>query len=281
MHASDAGLNTPRSRPADSAKTVVEGSCAIEVRNLYKNFGNLAVLKDVSIAQRSGEVVCLIGASGCGKSTLLRCINGLETPTKGQVFINGEDLTSPKTNLDAVRAKVGMVFQSFNLFQHLSVLDNVTIALRHVNKLPRREAEEIAHAKLRKWGSSARSDRGRRNSPAVSSNGSQSPGRSRWILQSCSSMRRLRRSTRNLSRASWPSCASSPNPGMTMVVVTHEMRFAREVSDRVAFLDVGVIVEEGSPQRIFDDPQSARLQNFLAQVLGEESGRGTLMQSET
>src|SRR6185436_657300 len=130
VHASDAGLNTPRSRSADSAKTAVEGFCAIEVRNLYKNFGNLAVLKDVSIAQRSGEVVCLIGASGCGKSTLLRCINGLETPTKGQVFINGDDLTSPKTNLDAVRAKVGMVFQSFNLFQHLSVLDNVTIALR-------------------------------------------------------------------------------------------------------------------------------------------------------
>ena len=267
MHASDAGLNTPRSRPADSAKTAVEGSCAIEVRNLYKNFGNLAVLKDVSIAQRSGEVVCLIGASGCGKSTLLRCINGLETPTKGQVFINGEDLTSPKTNLDAVRAKVGMVFQSFNLFQHLSVLDNVTIALRHVKKLPRREAEEIAHAELKEVGLVGKE----RSRPAQLSGGQQQRVAIARSLAMDPAIMLFDEATSALDpelvKGILAIMRELAESGMTMVVVTHEMRFAREVSDRVAFLDAGVIVEEGSPQRIFDDPQSARLQNFLAQVL--------------
>src|SRR5438105_11450082 len=117
---------------------------AIEVRNLYKSFGHLSVLEDISLAQRRGEVICLIGPSGCGKSTLLRCINGLESPTKGRVLVEGLDLTLPQTNIDAVRARVGMVFQSFNLFPHMSVLNNVSIALRHVKKLSRKEAEEIA-----------------------------------------------------------------------------------------------------------------------------------------
>src|SRR4051794_28935992 len=142
---------------------------AIEVRHLCKSFGHLEVLKDVSLAQRRGEVVCLIGASGCGKSTLLRCINGLETPTKGSVFINGLDLTSPKTNIDAVRSRVGMVFQSFNLFQHLSVLDNVTIALRHVRKLPRAKAEEIGRARLAEVGLAGKE----RSRPAQLSGGQQ------------------------------------------------------------------------------------------------------------
>src|SRR5947207_12992325 len=116
------------------------------------SFGYLSVLEDTSLAQQRGEVICLIGPSGCGKSTLLRCINGLESPTRGRVLVEGLDLTLPQTNIDAVRARVGMVFQSFNLFPHMSVLNNVSIALRHVKKLSRKEAEEIARARLRHVG---------------------------------------------------------------------------------------------------------------------------------
>jgi polar amino acid transport system ATP-binding protein len=232
--ASGRGGEAARNGPAAGPRT--EAADAIEVQGLWKSFGHLTVLQDISLTQRRGEVVCLIGASGCGKSTLLRCINGLETPTKGRVIIEGQDLTSPTTNIDAVRSRVGMVFQSFNLFQHLNALDNVSIALRYVRKLPRREAEAIARSLAM--------------DPAImlfdEATSALDPELVKGIL---AIMRDLAVS------------------GMTMVVVTHEMRFAREVADRVVFLDHGAIVEEGPPAQIFDDPQSPRLQNFLAQVL--------------
>jgi polar amino acid transport system ATP-binding protein len=252
---------------ADSEGVAADEAYAIEVRNLYKSFGDLTVLNDVSIAQRRGEVVCLIGASGCGKSTLLRCINGLETPTKGRVFINGMDLASPKTNIDSVRSRVGMVFQSFNLFQHLSVLDNVTVALRHVRKLPRREAEEIARARLTDVGLAGKE----RARPAQLSGGQQQRVAIARSLAMDPAIMLFDEATSALDpelvKGILAIMRELAESGMTMVVVTHEMRFAREVSDRVAFLDKGVIVEEGSPTRIFDDPQSPRLRNFLAQVL--------------
>ncbi|WP_371877236.1 amino acid ABC transporter ATP-binding protein [Alsobacter ponti] len=256
------------SRDAVAGRDGVAGAgYAIEVRHLFKNFGQQVVLRDVSLAQRRGEVVCLIGASGCGKSTLLRCINGLEQPTSGTVLINGLDLASPKTNIDAVRSRVGMVFQSFNLFQHLSVLDNVSIALRHVRKLPRAQAEEIARKKLAQVGLTGKE----RSRPAQLSGGQQQRVAIARSLAMDPEIMLFDEATSALDpelvKGILAIMRELAESGMTMVVVTHEMRFAREVSDRVCFLDKGVIVEEGSPARIFDDPQSTRLRNFLAQVL--------------
>jgi polar amino acid transport system ATP-binding protein len=250
-----------------SSSAAAGDAYSIEVRHLYKNFGQLPVLRDVSLAQRRGEVVCLIGASGCGKSTLLRCINGLETPTKGGVFINGLDLTSPKTNIDAVRSRVGMVFQSFNLFQHLSVLDNVTIALRHVRKLPRPKAEEIGRARLAQVGLAGKE----RSRPAQLSGGQQQRVAIARSLAMDPEIMLFDEATSALDpelvKGILAIMRELAETGMTMVVVTHEMRFAREVSDRVVYLDKGAIVEEGTPAQIFDDPHSTRLQSFLAQVL--------------
>ncbi len=243
------------------------GGNAIEIQDLSKNFGNLTVLKNISLTQRRGEVVCLIGASGCGKSTLLRCINGLEMPTQGRVIIEGEDLTSPKTNVDAVRSRVGMVFQSFNLFQHLNALDNVSIALRHVRKLPRQKAEEIARARLKEVGLSGKE----LSRPAQLSGGQQQRVAIARALAMDPAIMLFDEATSALDpelvKGILAIMRDLALSGMTMVVVTHEMRFAREVADRVVFLDKGLIVEEGSPTQIFDDPQSARLQSFLAQVL--------------
>jgi polar amino acid transport system ATP-binding protein len=243
------------------------GAPVVVISNVEKRFGSLTVLKDVSIAQSRGEVVCLIGASGCGKSTLLRCINGLETPTRGRVLINGQDLASPDTNIDAVRSRVGMVFQSFNLFQHLSVLDNVTIALRHVRKLPRSQAEDVGRARLAEVGLAGKE----RARPAQLSGGQQQRVAIARSLAMDPEIMLFDEATSALDpelvKGILAIMRDLAESGMTMVVVTHEMRFAREVSDRVAFLDRGAIVEEGSPERIFDDPQSPRLRNFLAQVL--------------
>ena len=248
----------------------IAGDCAgyaIETRNLYKSFGHLSVLEDISLAQRRGEVICLIGPSGCGKSTLLRCINGLEMPTKGHVLVEGLDLTSPQTNIDAVRARVGMVFQSFNLFPHMNVLHNVSIALRHVKKLPRKEAEEIARTKLHQVGLAGKE----RSRPAQLSGGQQQRVAIARSLAMDPAIMLFDEATSALDpelvKGILAIMRDLAVSGMTMVVVTHEMRFAREVADRVAFLDAGAIVEIGPPAQIFDDPQAARLQEFLSQVL--------------
>ncbi len=240
---------------------------AIEIHDLWKSFGNLTVLKEISLTQRRGEVVCLIGASGCGKSTLLRCINGLEAPTRGRVVIEGQDITSPKTNIDAVRSRVGMVFQSFNLFQHLNALDNVAIGLRYVRKLPRLQAEEIARARLADVGLAGKE----RSRPAQLSGGQQQRVAIARALAMDPAIMLFDEATSALDpelvKGILAIMRDLAVSGMTMVVVTHEMRFAREVAERVVFLDKGAIVEQGPPSQIFDDPQSARLQNFLAQVL--------------
>jgi polar amino acid transport system ATP-binding protein len=263
--ASGRGGEAARNGPAAGPRT--EAADAIEVQGLWKSFGHLTVLQDISLTQRRGEVVCLVGASGCGKSTLLRCINGLETPTKGRVIIEGQDLTSPTTNIDAVRSRVGMVFQSFNLFQHLNALDNVSIALRYVRKLPRREAEEIARARLGEVGLAGKE----RARPAQLSGGQQQRVAIARSLAMDPAIMLFDEATSALDpelvKGILAIMRDLAVSGMTMVVVTHEMRFAREVADRVVFLDHGAIVEEGPPAQIFDDPQSPRLQNFLAQVL--------------
>jgi polar amino acid transport system ATP-binding protein len=240
---------------------------AIEIRNLYKSFGHLSVLEDISLAQRRGEVICLIGPSGCGKSTLLRCINGLEMPTKGRVLVEGLDLTSPQTDIDAVRARVGMVFQSFNLFPHMNALHNVSIALRHVKKLPRKEAEEIARAKLREVGLAGKE----RSRPVQLSGGQQQRVAIARSLAMDPAIMLFDEATSALDpelvKGILAIMRDLAETGMTMVVVTHEMRFAKEVADRVAFLDAGSIVEIGPPEQIFGDPRAPRLQEFLAQVL--------------
>jgi polar amino acid transport system ATP-binding protein len=263
-------LDVPGTRDSNDAGRpgpATEAVHAIEIQDLWKNFGNLTVLKEVSLTQRRGEVVCLIGASGCGKSTLLRCINGLETPTRGRVLIEGQDLTSPKTNIDAVRSRVGMVFQSFNLFLHLNALDNVAIGLRHVRKLPRRDAEEIARARLAEVGLAGKEHA----RPAQLSGGQQQRVAIARSLAMDPAIMLFDEATSALDpelvKGILAIMRDLAVSGMTMVVVTHEMRFAREVADRVVFLDKGAIVEEGPPARIFDDPHSPRLQNFLAQVL--------------
>jgi polar amino acid transport system ATP-binding protein len=247
--------------------SIGKAPCAIEIRNLYKSFGHLSVLQDVSLAQRRGEVICLIGPSGCGKSTLLRCINGLEMPTKGSVLVEGQDLTSPQTDIDAVRARVGMVFQSFNLFPHMNVLNNVSIALRYVKKLSRKQADEIASARLHDVGLAGKE----RARPAQLSGGQQQRVAIARSLAMDPAIMLFDEATSALDpelvKGILAIMRELAVSGMTMVVVTHEMRFAREVADRVAFLDSGAIMEMGPPAEIFDDPQTPRLREFLAQVL--------------
>jgi polar amino acid transport system ATP-binding protein len=258
---------TEKAFDGGGAMSAGNAACAIEIRNLYKSFGHVSVLEDVSLSQRRGEVICLIGPSGCGKSTLLRCINGLEMPTKGHVFVEGQNLTSPQTDIDAVRARVGMVFQSFNLFPHMNVLNNVSIALRHVKKLSRKQADEIARARLRDVGLAGKE----RSRPAQLSGGQQQRVAIARSLAMDPAIMLFDEATSALDpelvKGILAIMRELAVSGMTMVVVTHEMRFAREVADRVAFLDGGVIVEIGPPAKIFDDPQTPRLQEFLAQVL--------------
>ncbi|GII53498.1 peptide ABC transporter ATP-binding protein [Planotetraspora thailandica] len=239
----------------------------VEIRNLHKSFGKLEVLKGIDFSVESGQVVCVIGPSGSGKSTLLRCVNLLEQPTSGQVFVDGVELTHPDVDLDAARRRLGMVFQQFNLFAHLTVLRNVTIAQERVLKRPRAEAVRIARENLEKVGLSEKAD----SYPAQLSGGQQ---------QRVAIARALAMNP-SLMLFDEPTSALDPElvgdvlqvmrrlaeDGMTMLVVTHEMGFAREVADRVVFMDHGVIVEDGPPEQVIADPQHNRTREFLRRVL--------------
>jgi polar amino acid transport system ATP-binding protein len=249
---------TPESTPA---------SRAIEVRNLHKSFGHNEVLKGIDFHVDAGQVVCVIGPSGSGKSTLLRCINRLEEPTSGQVFVENIDITDPETDLDAMRSRIGMVFQQFNLFPHMTVLRNLTIAQQRVKKRGKAEAEEIARRNLAKVGLAGKEDA----YPAHLSGGQQQ----RVAIARALSM------DPDMMLFDEPTSALDPelvgdvlavmkqlaSEGMTMMVVTHEMGFAREVGDKLVFMDGGVIVEEGDPRAVLADPQHERTQAFLARVL--------------
>ncbi|WP_309237717.1 amino acid ABC transporter ATP-binding protein [Streptomyces albidus (ex Kaewkla and Franco 2022)] len=240
---------------------------AIRVEGLHKSFGELEVLKGIDVTVRPGEVVCVIGPSGSGKSTLLRCVNLLEEPTAGTVALSGTELTDPDVDIDRVRRRIGMVFQSFNLFPHLSVLDNLTIAQRRVLGRGKDEAERIGRANLRRVGVSEKESA----YPAQLSGGQQQ----RVAIARALSM------DPELMLFDEPTSALDPelvgdvlavmrrlaDEGMTMMVVTHEMSFAREVADRVVFMDGGVIVEEGPPSRVIGDPQHQRTRTFLSRVL--------------
>ncbi|MCL2783018.1 MAG: amino acid ABC transporter ATP-binding protein [Propionibacteriaceae bacterium] len=238
-----------------------------EAHDLHKSFGHVEVLKGVSLKVEPGDVLCIIGPSGSGKSTLLRCMNLLEQPTSGDVFVNGVRLTDPDVDIDAVRTHMGMVFQSFNLFPHLNARQNCMLGLTSVLKLSKAEAREIAEANLVKVGLFDRMD----YFPAQLSGGQQQ----RVAIARALSMDPL------LMFFDEPTSALDPelvgdvlsvmrqlaDDGMTMLVVTHEMAFARDVADRVLFMDDGSIVEEGPPSQVIGAPHEERTQVFLQRVL--------------
>jgi polar amino acid transport system ATP-binding protein len=238
----------------------------IRVVDLHKRFGDLEVLKGIDLSVASGEVICIIGPSGSGKSTLLRCVNLLEQPTSGQVLIEGFDITDPETDVDAVRTRIGMVFQQFNLFPHLTVLKNLTIAQRKVLGRNDRESVEVAERMLERVGLPDKRD----EYPIRLSGGQQ---------QRVAIARSLCMNP-DMMLFDEPTSALDPEligevldvmqglaqEGMTMMVVTHEMGFANQVADRVLFMDEGIIMEEGPPAQVLGDPQNERTQRFLAAV---------------
>ena len=239
----------------------------IDVKNLHKYFGSLEVLKGIDCHIDKGECVCVIGPSGSGKSTFLRCLNLLETPTKGDIVIDDMHLTEKNFDVDAMRKRVGMVFQHFNLFPHLTILENVTLApIRH-KMMTEEQAKEKAMELLNRVGVGDKAD----NYPAQLSGGQK---------QRVAIARSLALSP-EVMLFDEPTSALDPEmvgevlevmkqlakEGMTMVVVTHEMGFAREVANRVFFMDGGGILEEGPPEQIFDHPQEERTKTFLSKVL--------------
>ncbi len=238
----------------------------IRIKNLHKSFGSLEVLKGVDLHITPGEVVVVIGPSGSGKSTLLRCINCLEEITSGTVIVDGFDVTDVKTDRNYVRAETGMVFQLFNLFPHMTVLENVTLGPIKVRKMRRKAADKIGLELLEKVGLSDKAN----VYPDKLSGGQK---------QRVAIARSLALKPKSI-LFDEPTSALDPEligevlevmkrlalEGMTMVVVTHEMGFAREVADRVLFMDEGVIMEENTPQEMFDHPKNERTRNFLALV---------------
>lgn len=238
----------------------------IQLQNVHKYFGQLHVLKGVSTEIDAGEVVVIIGPSGSGKSTVLRCMNYLEEPTQGDVIVDGKNL-NVKENINNVRAEVGMVFQRFNLFPHMTVLDNITLAPQKIRGLSKSEAESIAHDLLGKVGLSDKAEA----YPEQLSGGQQ---------QRVAIARALAMNP-EIMLFDEPTSALDPeltgevlktikqlaDDHMTMIIVTHEMNFAREVSDRVIFMADGVIQEEGTPEQIFNNPQNDRTKAFLENML--------------
>ena len=239
----------------------------ISVEHLYKNFGKLPVLQEVNLTIDKGDVVCIIGPSGSGKSTFLRCLNLLEKPQKGKIIFEGEDLMNPKIDLNRHRQKMGMVFQQFNLFPHMTVLENLTCAPVMLKKCTKEQAKEKALMHLERVGLADRADA----YPSQLSGGQK---------QRVAIVRALCMEP-DVMLFDEPTSALDPemvgevldvmkelaHEGMTMVVVTHEMGFAREVASRVIFLDDGKIAEQGTPAEIFGAPKCERLRTFLSKVL--------------
>ncbi len=239
---------------------------AIDVRNLHKYFGELEVLKGIDFNVDHGEVVCVIGPSGSGKSTLLRCINRLEESTSGTILIEGDDITDPDADVDLLRTRIGMVFQQFNLFPHLTVLSNLTVGQTKVLKRSKGDAVQIAEEMLERVGLSDKRD----EYPIRLSGGQQQ----RVAIARSLCMKP------DMMLFDEPTSALDPelvgevlevmrtlaDEGMTMMVVTHEMGFASEVADRVVFMDEGIVVEEGPPAQLLKDPQTERAQKFLKMI---------------
>ena len=239
----------------------------ITVSNLDKKFGELQVLKNINCRIKHREVVVVIGPSGSGKSTFLRCLNQLETATAGEIIIDGVSITDPKTNINKVRQEVGMVFQRFNLFPHKTALENVSIAPIKVRKIPKKEAEILAMELLVRVGLADKAGQ----YPDKLSGGQQQ----RVAIARALAMRPKIMLFDEATSALDPEMVGEvlevikglAREGMTMVVVTHEMGFAREVGDRVLFMDEGMIVEEGVPGQLFSNPKNQRTRAFLSKIL--------------
>ncbi|MCI8297276.1 MAG: amino acid ABC transporter ATP-binding protein [Lachnospiraceae bacterium] len=239
----------------------------IELRDVYKDFGKLRVLKGINFTIAKGQVVTLIGPSGSGKSTILRCINLLERPTKGQVFIEGKDITQPKADVQSIRKDIGMVFQLFNLFPHMTVMENMTYAPIKVNRQTKAAAEEKAMELLKLVGLTDK---------ATAYPGKLSGGQKQRIA-----IARALAMEPKIMLFDEPTSALDPemvkevlevikglaHTGITMALVTHEMGFAREVSDRICFIDDGQIVEDNTPEAFFAHPETERARAFLEKVL--------------
>ena len=239
----------------------------ISIQNLSKTFGNNEVLKDISFEVKQGEVVTIIGSSGSGKSTLLRCVNLLETPTSGKIFYNGQNILEHEKSIYEYRTHVGMVFQQFNLFNNLNVLENCIVGPMKVLKKSKEEAEKIAKEFLEKVGMASyinakprQLSGGQKQRVAIARALSMQPD----VLLFDEPTSALDPEMVNEVLETMKSLAHT---GLTMIVVTHEMGFAKEVSDRVIFMDKGVIAEEGTPEQIFENPQVDRTKEFLGRVL--------------
>ena len=239
----------------------------IEIKDLKKSFGDLDVLKGITETIKEGEIVSIIGPSGSGKSTFLRCINLLEEPTAGHIYIDGEEITDPKHDINKMRENLGMVFQRFNLFPHKTVLENITLAPINVKGEAKESAEKTARELLQRVGLLDKAD--------VYPNSLSGGQQQRVAIARALAMHP------DIMLFDEPTSALDPEmvgevlavirqlteTGMTMVIVTHEMGFAREVSDRVFFMDQGYIMEQGTPEEIFGNPKEARTKDFLAKVL--------------
>ncbi|MEE0230447.1 MAG: amino acid ABC transporter ATP-binding protein [Peptococcaceae bacterium] len=239
----------------------------IEIKDLKKSFGDLDVLKGITETIKDGEIVSIIGPSGSGKSTFLRCINLLEEPTAGHIYIDGEEITDPKHDINKMRENLGMVFQRFNLFPHKTVLENITLAPINVKGEAKESAEKTARELLQRVGLLDKAD--------VYPNSLSGGQQQRVAIARALAMHP------DIMLFDEPTSALDPEmvgevlavirqlteTGMTMVIVTHEMGFAREVSDRVFFMDQGYIMEQGTPEEIFGNPKEARTKDFLAKVL--------------
>jgi ABC-type polar amino acid transport system ATPase subunit len=239
----------------------------IKVRNLHKHFGHVEALRGVDLDVERGKVVVIVGPSGSGKSTLLRCINHLEVETGGEVWVDGQQLTANEKQLNRIRAEIGMVFQLFNLFPHLSALDNITLAQRVVRKRSKQEAVEMAMAQLERVG--------------IAEKANAFPGQLSGGQQQRVAIARALAMNPKIMLFDEPTSALDPEmikevldvmldlakEGMTMVVVTHEMGFARAAADRAIFMDEGLIVEEDTPAKLFNQPNKDRTKLFLSQIL--------------
>jgi|SRR5690625_147986 len=239
----------------------------IRIEDLHKSFGEHEVLRGVNADVKVGEVICVIGPSGSGKSTILRCLNGLESITSGNIWLGGFNLSDTNVNLNEVRKHVGMVFQHFNLFPHMTVVENITLAPLQVKKYSRSRARDEALELLRRVGLEDKADA---RPDALSGGQKQRVAIARALAMNPEIML-FDEATSALDPEMVGEVLgvirSLVEEGMTMVLVTHEMGFAREVADRVAFIDQGVIQEYGSPEQIFDNPTSERLKDFLSKVL--------------
>jgi polar amino acid transport system ATP-binding protein len=243
----------------------------VSVENVTKRFGDLEVLHGIDLTVDLHQVVCLIGASGSGKSTLLRCVNLLEHVDAGTIVVDGQDITGTKVDVNALRRKIGIVFQAYNLFPHMTVMDNVTLAPIHAKKLPKDRAHHEARELLRLIGLEDKAD----EYPDRLSGGQQQ----RVAIVRALAMNPMLMLLDEITSALDPQLVgevlalvrSLALEGMTMIIATHEMSFAQEVADKVCFLDAGVISEEGPPDQIFSDPREERTREFLHRVL--ESGR--------